>query len=389
MRILYILKKCILEILRDWKMLVFSLIFGPMFVLIFYAFYNNTQIIYKIIVNNADKQVLTKENVRVNAGDELIKLLKNRKNSDGSAAFNITLEKDKNKALTELKNKKYDVYIEVPQDFSESIQNRVLNSSAAKIKLNIYGDMGSSRYIVPAITIGTISEQFVSSVTGIPKTLDFVEKSIVTYKNRTEFEAAIPSAIFLGIVMLIFTSAIALIKEVETGTIRRLQISKASSAEMLAAVTISQLFIGIAAIFLTAFTAFVVFHAKSEGSIVLVYFITILACISIIAIGFILAGFSRSTSDILILGNLPYFLLFLLSGAFPVPRINIVSFSNHSIAVNDIFPTTPAMTALKLVMDHGKGLNDVMFEIIMIVVLTIIYFVVGIYLFSRKHMKLD
>lgn len=376
MRILYILKKCILEILRDWKMLVFSLIFGPMFVLIFYAFYNNTQITYKIIVNNADKQVITKENTNINAGNELIKLLKNRKNSDGSATFNITLEKDKNKALTELKNKKYDVYIEVPQDFSENIQYRVLNLSAAKINLNIYGDMGSSRYIVPAITIGTISEQYVSSVTGAPKTLDFIEKSIITYKNRTEFEAAIPSAIFLGIIMLIFTSAIALIKEVEAGTIRRLQISRASSAEMLAAVTISQLFIGIAAIILTAFTAFVVFHAKSEGSIALVYLIAILA------------GFSRSTSDILILGNLPYFLLFLLSGAFPVPRINIVSFSNHSIAVNDIFPTTPAMTALKLVMDQGKGLNDVMFEIIMILVLTIIYFGVGIYLFSRKHMKL-
>lgn len=292
MRIIYILKKCTKEILRDWKILIFSLMFGPAFVLIFHGFYSNSGVNYKIVISNYDK---------------------------------------------------------------------------------------------PSI----VSEGLVNSVTGHPKAINFDEESVVPYKDRTEFEATIPSAIFLGIIMLLFTSAIALIKEVEAGTIRRLQISKTSSAELLSAITVSQIFIGIVSIVVTLFVAFTLYNAKSEGSLLLVYLISILCCLSVIAIGFILAGFSRNVSDILIIGNLPYFLLFLLSGAFPIPRIDILFFGNHSIAVNDIFPTTPAMTALKMVMDQGKGLNDVMFEIIMMVVLTTLYFILGIYLFNRKHMKLN
>lgn len=388
MRILYLLKKCIKEILRDWKILIFSLIFGPMFIFIFRAFYSDAQTSYKIVVNNEDKQIVTKENVRLNAGSELIKLLKDKRNSDGSATYTITFESDKDKAMTDLKNKKYDVYLLIPEDFSQSINNQIENPSEVKTKLKLYGDMGSSKYIFPAITIGSISEEFVSSITGAAKPLQFEEESVVAYKERTEFETTIPSAIFLGIIMLLFTSAIALIREVESGTIRRLQISKASSSEMLIAITISQLFIGIMAIALTIFTAMTLFHAKSEGALFLVYLISILSCVSIIAIGFVLASFSRTITEILILGNLPYFLLFLLSGAFPIPRINIASFGTHSIAINDIFPTTPAMTALKMVMDQGKGLNDVLFEIIMMICITILYFALGIYLFNRKHMKL-
>lgn len=389
MRIICVLKKCVKEILRDWKILIFSLIFGPAFVMIFHAFYSDTQTNYKVVVNNSDKQIVTKENVSFNAGDEFVKLLKSSGGKNDSIHYTITLEKDKDKALKDLKNKKYDVYIKIPEDFSQSIINQIENPQSSKTKITLCGDMGNSKYIIPAIAISSASEDYVSSITGHPKAINIEEESIVAYKSRTEFEATIPVCIFVGIIMIIFTSAIALIKEVEAGTIRRLQISKVSSWEMLTAVTISQLFIGIVSIALTLFTAFNIFNAKAEGPMLAVWVISSLWCLSIIAIGFILAGFSRNTSDILIIGNLPYFLLLLLSGAFPIPRINIASFGNHQIAINDIFPTTPGMTALKMVIEQGKNLSDVSFEIIFMLVLTAIYFVIGIYIFNRKHMKLS
>lgn len=388
MREIYFFIKCLKEITRDWKMLFFSLIFGPAFTFLFYAFYSNSQISYKILITNSDKEVIRKNNESINAGSELIKILKSKRNSDGSMTYNITLEQDKDKAMNYLKSRKYDVYLAIPEEFSKNILNQSEKKMNSKVKLYIYGDIGSSRYIFPAITIGGISEDFVSSISGIPKALTFEEESIVKYENRTDFEMAVPSAIFLGIIMLLFTSAIALIREVEAGTIRRLQISKVSSFELLTAVTTSQLLIGVTSIILTLITAIKLLHAKSQGPLFSVCVISILCCISIIAIGFILASFSRNVSDILLIGNLPYFILFLLSGAFPVPRINILTFGSHSIAVNDIFPTTPAMTALKMIMDQGKGLNEVMFEIIMMVILTILDFVLGIYLFNRKHMRL-
>lgn len=389
MRSIYILKKCVKEIVRDWKVLFFSLIFGPAFIFIFHSFYSNTQPVYKVAVTNFDKGFVDKQNTSINAGEELIKILNESKNSDGIKAYKVQVIKDKDEAMQKLKMGKYNIYISIPKEFSKSIGDQANAISKASTKLMFYGDMTTNEYMLSAITISGIGDKLVSSLTGRPRALNYVEKSIVPSKERTAFEMSIPAGVLLGIIMLVFTSAIALVKEIEAGTIRRLQISKVSAKELLAAITASQLFIGMVSIALTFFTAMTIFRAKSEGAMWLVWLIAILCCISIIAVGFILAGFSRNVSEILILGNLPYFILFLFSGVFPIPRLNIFSIGSHSIAVNDIFPTTPAMTAMKMVMDQGKNLNDIWFELVLILVLTGIYFAVGIYLFNRRHMKLS
>lgn len=389
MRIFYILKKMLKETLRDWKILLLCLIFGPAFVLLFHVFYSSSAANYKVVIGNYDKPVISEDGNLIDAGNFLIDQLKTKRSSDGSKFYTVRLESNMDKALKDVKDQKYDIYVGIPEDFSKSIESQKHMYKGFNTKLILRGDMTSFKYLVAAITIGDASENLVNRITGRPKTVDFDEKSTSVYKERTDFESAIPSCIFIGIIMLVFTSSIALIKEVESGTIRRLQISRTSSAEMIAAVTISQLFIGTAAVFITIIIAFNIFGGKSEGPMLLVYLISILCCFAVISVGFILAGFSRNISDIMIIGNLPYFLLLLLSGALPLPRLSLFTLGGHTVAVNDIFPTTPAMTALKMVMDQGKGLAEVSFELTLMIVLTVIYFMLGIYLFNKKHMKLS
>lgn len=389
MKVLSILKKFIIESIRDWKILIFTLVFGPLFVSIFYVAFNDKETTYKVGVYNKDIAVIDKNGTKVNVGKTLLDKLENEKNSDGSPKYKLTVEKDLDKAKKNVRQQKYDIYIVFPENFSKSVLEQNDDYSISNTKLFAYGDISSQKYIISAIMINEDANKLINNTIGRKTTLQFVEEFVVTYKDRTEFEAAIPAAIFIGIIMILFTSAIALIKEVDSGTIRRIQISKASALEVLAALNISQIIIGIAEIALTLVMAFGVYKAKPGGSIGAILFVGILACISVIPIGFIVASFSRTVSDILIYGNIPYALMFIFSGAFPLPRLNILSIAGHAVAINDLLPTTSAMTALKMIMDEGAKLSNVSFQIGLTIFMTIIYYIIGLILFNKKHMKLS
>ncbi len=388
MRTWYLFKKFIIETIRDWKLLIFVLIFGPLFVAIFFGVFNNHETTYKVAVYNKDVQVSDSSGTTVNVGESLLDLLGKQKNSDGTPMFKIIDEKDLDKAKKNIRAKKYDGYIVFPENFSQRIVDQISNPNSTKADMFVYGDKANENYMISAIMINEYCIQLINSITGKSSSFNFVEEFVVDYKNRTTFEASIPAAIMVGIIMILFTAAIALIKEVDSGTLRRLQISKASGLEVLTSLNLTQIIIGFVEVAITLFTAFVIFNAKPGGDVATIFLISMLACISVIPIGFIVASFSRTTSDILIFGNIPYMLLFIFSGAFPIPRLNLFTISGYTIAINDFLPTTPAMTALKKVMDEGAGLESVLFDLAVVIIVTAVYYVIGIRLFNKKHMKL-
>lgn len=388
MRILYLVKKFAIEEIRDWKILVFVLIFGPLFVLLFFGIFSNNDTTYKIAVYNKDAAVVQSNGSELNVGKLFLDKLSNEKNSEGSNMFKLIEEKDLNNAKDKIRSKNYDAYVVIPENFSISVLNQTNDPSVCNTNLFIYGDQASDKYMVSAIFMNDYCSNIIYSIIGKSPAVNFKEEAIVDYSSRTIFETSLPAAIFIGVIMILFTAAISLIKEVDSGTIRRLQLSKASSFEVLGAINITQVITGIVEIFLTMFVAFIVLGAKPGGNLGTVFLISLLACISVIPIGFIVAGFSRTVSDILIYGNIPYMLLFIFSGAFPIPRLNILTFFGHTIAINDLLPTTPAMTALKRVMDEGVTLSSVSFEIGLVIVVTVIYYIIGLTLFNQKHMKL-
>jgi hypothetical protein len=55
--------------------------------------------------------------------------------------------------------------------------------------------------------------------------------------------------------------------------------------------------------------------------------------------------------------------------------------------VNDILPTTHSIAAFGKILNQNVGLGDVVFEIGAIAVLIVLYFAVGIWLFTRRHMR--
>ena len=55
--------------------------------------------------------------------------------------------------------------------------------------------------------------------------------------------------------------------------------------------------------------------------------------------------------------------------------------------INDILPTTHAINAMSKILNYNAGLSDVVFELGAIIVLTIVLFAFGIWLFTRRQMQ--
>ena len=86
---------------------------------------------------------------------------------------------------------------------------------------------------------------------------------------------------------------------------------------------------------------------------------------------------------VMIVGNFPLFILmFFTNSMFPLPRNEIIS----GFAINDILPPTHAVNALNKIFTFGVGLKDIAYEIIMLVILTAVYYAIGIYYFKKKHL---
>ncbi len=88
------------------------------------------------------------------------------------------------------------------------------------------------------------------------------------------------------------------------------------------------------------------------------------------------------------IANFPLgFLMFLTGAAFPLPRPTLFTLFGHSISYADLLPPTHAVIALNKVFTLGAGFQDVLFEICALILLTILYFAIGVWLFQRTQMS--
>ena len=106
------------------------------------------------------------------------------------------------------------------------------------------------------------------------------------------------------------------------------------------------------------------------------------------AIGVLVAAWLRTIFDLMTVGCFPFFVqMFFSGGLFPLPEPRLFALAGHTVTINDLLPTTHATAALGKIMNHGAGVGEVTWELGWIAVLTIIFFVLGIRLFVRRHLR--
>jgi ABC-2 type transport system permease protein len=127
---------------------------------------------------------------------------------------------------------------------------------------------------------------------------------------------------------------------------------------------------------------------RSQGPLWLAILIDIIASISIIGIGLMVACWSRTVSQAFVIANFPLGLLMFLTGAaFPLPRPVVFTLFGRSISYADLLPPTHAVIALNKIFTLGAGFRDVLFELSALVLLTALYFTIGVWMFQRTQMR--
>ena len=175
-------------------------------------------------------------------------------------------------------------------------------------------------------------------------------------------------------------------RDVESGTLRRLRLTRLRSFEYLGGTTLWLSVIAVAEVLLTIGAA-MIFGFHSLGQVWIAILVGGITGLSIIGIGLIVATFSRTVSQAFVIANFPLgFLMFLTGAIYPIPYQPLFIVAGHSITYASILPPTYAVIALNKVFTLGADLSEVSFELFMLTLLSSIYFLIGVWLFRRKQL---
>ncbi|MDP4092635.1 MAG: ABC transporter permease [Bacillota bacterium] len=387
MRTASYLKKSVLENIRDWKIFLMTLLMAPVYVIITYLFFGVGDQTYKIIIYNQDKPVILEDGSRFEAGTNMAKELGKLKQADGKSIVDISFENDFTKAEKHIKDKSADLFVVFPEDFSQLLRSSMKDSGKTKAQLSMTGDESNPKCQMAAAFFDSTAYEYISKITGVEIPLNIIRKPLNNSISPTQFGGYVPGLLAVSLMSLFFTGAASLIKEVDKGTIRRIKISRIKPFEFIAANSITQAIISIPVLLLTYVTA-LLFGYEPVGSLLLILMVGIISSFSIMAISLILSSFLSTVNGLITIGSFPYFILLFFSGAwFPMPGNNLFHIGSYSISATDLLPVAHTVSAFNKILNYGSKLVDVIPELTAIIILTVVYFTAGIWLFNRKHMR--
>ncbi|HYF90681.1 MAG TPA: ABC transporter permease [Symbiobacteriaceae bacterium] len=371
MRLLSVFRKAMRDQLRDKSTLIMTLIAAPLFIFLYWLMVGGGSTTYTVLVLNEDRSAVAVDAMRA------------VKYEDGSPLLKVRTVTDRAQAEKMLRDRDGDALIIIPEGFEAALQG------GTRADVVFTGDLTNPRYTVAAMLATVAVDELSRQATGITMPLGFVEKALGGSGGRSEFEAYVPGLLMIAVEMLMYKFAMMLAAEVEAGTLRRLRLTRMTALDFLGGISLTQLVVGVAAVLL-AFGTAVMMGFESQGPLWVAMLITSLATVSIIGFGLLTACFSRTTTEAAVVASFPMLAVMFFSGsAFPLPRVALFSLFGRVISIYDILPPTHAVNALNKVMTMGAGIGEIGFELGAIAVLSAIYFAVGVWLFHRRHLRLQ
>ena len=387
MRLPAYLLKTFKENLREWKILVLSLLFGPFFIFVMYAYFGTAAPRYTLLVLDQDREAETAEGGGLRAAAELVAVWEAVRYPDSKPVFEVQSVEDAEAGRRKLKNRDADLMVVIPGGFSGSLESFRRREAPAVLPLKNVGDETSVRFMVAAAFADYASYAYVARVTGMemPEVVDF--EALGAGRSPNDFDLYVPALLVLAVIMVLFTAAASIIKEVDKGTITRLTLSRLTPFEFLGAVSLNQMLIGTVALGLTFLSAVSV-GFRSQGSPAVLLVVGALSALSVVAISLLVAGFMRTIFELLTVGVFPFFILMFFSDCmFPMPKISLFRLAGHTFTVTDILPTSLTTKAFNRILNFNAGLGEVSFETAGILVLTVVYFALGSWFFRRRHLR--
>lgn len=387
MRFLSVFIKSMKEHLRDPLVLSLSLAFAPFFVLLYGMFFPSETTTYVLLVENSDIPVQMTDGTSLACGDDLVEALEGISYQGGNPILDVDLVYDRESAERRIYDHDADALLIIPEDFSSSILETAEGRQSEPAEVTFSGDLTSQAYMIAAVMADAALDEYIQAVTAHPSPVSISEVALGVSSERSEFEIYVPGLFIFAVVMLIFQASMAIAREIENGTLRRLQISRMTALEYLGGTTMALIVIAVAQVLLT-FLAAEAMGFRSHGALWLAILIGILTSLSIIGTGMMVACLSKSVSQAFIIANFPMTLYMFFSGAiYPVNSVPLFTIGERTISLFDALPPTHAVVAMNKVFNLGVGIDGIIYELTALGVLSVLYFAVGVWMFNRTHLK--
>lgn len=379
MKILQIFWKSLKEQARDPVTLGLSLVIGPFFVLLYWLMIPSGSTTYGVLVQNLDTGP---------QGREAIALLETLAYPSGDPLLDVQSVSDQEQAEELLKDRDAEVLLIIPANFSETLEAAFQGEIQNPAEVTLVGDLTNPYYAVGAVMAGNVIDEFVQAQTGEIRPFHFKEIALGASEARSEFDLYIPGILIISVVMLVFIISMAITYEVEAGTLQRLQMTSLKASDLLIGISLPTILLGVVSLLITLIVA-ILLGFNSQGSIWAALFIGGITGVAVVGIGLIVAAFSKSVSQAFIIANFPLIFFMFFSGAvYPLPRIILFQIAGLNVSLYDVLPPTHAVIALNKILTLGLGLADVMYEIISLLVLSLVYYLIGIWIFQHRHLRL-
>jgi len=203
------------------------------------------------------------------------------------------------------------------------------------------------------------------------------------------FDYILPGLIIFGILNNMGSTAAFAMRDVEGGILRRLRITNVSGTEYTLSIILSQLVFAIIQIPIF-FGVAILFGFPPTIRIAYAFIFAILVSLSVTGLGLAVAAISKSQDTVNSMATLVSLPMAFLAGSFfMVPDVILINnfFDGNSLGIFDLIAAKPAIEGLRLILIGGQGLGDIAYQLLLLITLTIIYLLLGITLYSRKHLS--
>ncbi len=337
---------------------------------------------------------------------EFIQILKNVKYEDNKTyAFDINLYNSSIQAQSDLLRRNILALVIIPSNFSllmmskirEFVEKNHINASLNGFPPTNYtsnivvkGDSTLLGYTITSTIVSQIANSYVNFSQANSQRYVILEGTTQT-KGITVFDLTTPGLLIFAILNNLGTITAVALMDKRFGFLDRLKLSKLKPWQYIFGFTLSQILVAFVQVPIMFFAA-VLFGFQVTTQYLPAFVFIFFFALSVTGMGLFLASFISnpdSAGGISAIIGTP--MAFLAGAFFQIPNPVIIGkggiLGDHIFRVFDFLPATPTLTGLRLLLIDGVPLQNLSFELSLVAALSILYFVIGLIFYARRHLR--
>lgn len=353
-------KAYLLRFTRDKVALFFTFLFPLIFLFVFGTIFNDgNSVSFKVAIINDSKSEFAKGFTLAGGEDKTFKV-------DSEV-------KDIAEAKQKMSRGELDSVIVLPEGFGDE-NNQGMPAGA----MDVYYQKGSEQ---SGQTVAAVMESILDEINksfGLPQSPLTVNQKPTEETGLSQFDYTFSGLLgFTILSMGVFGLANSMPQEKKTGAFRRLRASPFTAGQLIFGNGIYYLLITLLSVLAMVVAGILIFDFSMRGSwLVFSVYITI-SSIMMLGFGLLIGGWARNENQSAPVSNLISFPMMFLSGAF-FPRFLFPEFLQNITAY---IPLSPVVDGLRRIMTEHAQLTELLPQLGIIAVWTVIVYALAIFLF--------